>query len=109
VTPWDFSGAPELREALIDLLADALVAYVERQEAEASTGVTPGGINQAAEKPRCDEHLANRHSAGVAVGAGSTPAPGVAPGDAENVALAAVPTRRQAAPEHGVEAVGKGD
>jgi len=41
---WDLSGDPALREALINALADALVAEVERQDAcDASDGGEPDG------------------------------------------------------------------
>ncbi len=57
MTAWDFSQAAELRESLIDLLADALVAYAERAEAEAATGATPGGNARETEEARSGEGL----------------------------------------------------
>jgi hypothetical protein len=71
MTSWDFSQAPELREVLVDLLADALVAHVERLEAaEATTGATPTGNARTAEEASAGEDL------GTAVGAAAAPRSG---------------------------------
>ena len=79
---WDLSAAPELRESLIDLLADALVAYAERPEAEL-TGVTPTGLNRRAENPNADGHLERRHSDEAVLGATVAPALGDSTGERE--------------------------
>lgn len=84
---WDLSSAPELREALIDLLADALVSLAER--AEAGTGVTRGGLNRRAENANDGDVLGTStgRSAGAVV---SLTRPGIAPAAPENIAPAGV-------------------
>lgn len=85
---WDLTGAPELREALIDLLADALVAQVERLEtAGISTGVTPGGNAREAEEARSGEGLRDAPQGQPRAARAEGRRPARRPGGRENAAL----------------------
>lgn len=91
---WDLSNAPELREALVELLADALVGHVERSEAD--TGVTRGGLNRTAESVHDGASLASCADAGPAAGAGSPPVLAVASRGVEKTAPCAASASTQA-------------